>query len=118
MNEPVKPNLEKMVEENLLLTREVLLQTQKIRRHMLVGQILNVIKIVLIVGPIIVGIFFLQPYFKQIFSTYSQLLGGGSGQSLLNGGSALQEILGNTDADLIKNYSQILQNNGINLKSR
>ena len=33
MSEPVKPNLEQLVEENLLLTREVLLQTQKIRRR-------------------------------------------------------------------------------------
>lgn len=118
MTEPIKPSLEQMIEENLFLTREVYSQTQKIRRHMFVGQVLNVIKIVLIVGPIIVGIFFLQPYFKQIFSTYNELLGGGTGASLLNGSSALKEVLGNTNQDQIDAYTKILENNGINLKSR
>jgi len=118
MSEPIKPSLEQMMEENLLLTREIHSQTKKIHRHMLIGQVLNIIKIILIIGPIIVGIFFLQPYFKQIFSTYNELLGGGSGQTLLNGGNVLQGILGNTDQDVIKNYSQILESNGLNLKSR
>lgn len=118
MSESVKPSLEQMMEENLLLTREVYSQTQKIRRHMLMGQILNVVKLVLIIGPIIVGIFFLQPYFKQIFGAYNELLGGGSGQTLLNGGGALQGILGSNNESALENYSRILENNGINLKSR
>ena len=121
MTDPIKPagkSLEQMLEENLLLTREVYSQTQKIRRHMFLGQILNVVKLVLIIGPIIVGIFFLQPYLKQIFSTYSELLGGGWVRTRLDGGGALQEILGNTNEDTIKNYSQILENSGVNLKSR
>ena len=115
---PTGRNLEQMLEENLLLTREVFKQTEKIRRYMLWGQIFSAIKIILIVGPIVVGIFFLQPYFKQIFSTYSQLLGNGTGQTLLNGGGALKGLLGGQTDTTIEDYNQILENNGINLKSR
>lgn len=85
---------------------------------MLFGQIFNAVKLVLIIGPIVVGIFFLQPYFKQVFSAYNELLGGGSGQTLLNGGGALKGLLNNQNDKTIEDYAKALENSGINLKSR
>ncbi|MDP1709322.1 MAG: hypothetical protein Q8L21_00335, partial [Candidatus Komeilibacteria bacterium] len=75
---------------------------------MLVGQIIGGIKLVLIVGPIILGVIFLQPYLKQLMGTYNDLLGGGSGQTLLNGTGLIKDVLN----------SQSLEGTGINLKSR
>lgn len=121
MSETIPPNkrsLEQMIEENLVLTREVFKQTEKIRRYMLFGQIFTAIKLVFIIGPIVVGIFFLQPYFKQIFGAYNGLLGSGSGQTLLNGSSALQGLLNNQNDKAIENYAKTLESSGINLKSR
>lgn len=88
MNEPSKPSgqsVEQLLEENLILTREIYRLTEKTRRYMLMGQILGAIKLVLILAPLIAAIVFLPPYLKQAFSTYSELLGAGSGQTLMPG---------------------------------
>ena len=115
---PAGRNVEQMLEENLLLTREIFKQTEKIRRYMFWGQVFGALKIILIIGPIVVGIFLLQPYFKQIFSTYSQLLGNGTGQTLLNGSGALKSLLNSQTDQTIEDYAKVLENSGINLKSR
>ena len=90
LSEPA--SLEQMVRENLELSREILLHTRKTRKYMLFGQVLNVVKVVLIIGPIIVALIYLPPLIQQLFGTYSDLLGGGTGQTILEGTGFINSI--------------------------
>lgn len=80
INDPNQNNasLEALVRENLELTRQIYALTEKTRRYIFYGQVLGVVKIVLIVGPLIVGAFYLAPLLKQTLGLYSGLLGGGT----------------------------------------
>ena len=89
--------IERLVRENLTLTKEIIEHTRKTRRYILYGHIFNVVKIVLIVGPIILAILYLPPLLEQVFGTYSELLGGGTGQTLLEGNSFINKLFQNTN---------------------
>jgi hypothetical protein len=98
-SENVKPEssstfAEKLLKENLELTRKIFEHTRKTRRYILFAQILNVIKVILIVGPIILAILYLPPLIKQGLGVYTELLGGGTGQTLLEGSSFLENLFG------------------------
>jgi len=60
------------------------------------GQVISVVKIVLIVGPIIIAFLYLPPLIKSMLGTYSDLLGNGTGQAILEGNSLLDSIFGTT----------------------
>jgi len=86
-------SLEDLVRENLELTKEIFELTKKTRKYILFGQIMNVVKIVLIMGPIIIAIIYLPPIIKEFFRTYSELLGGGTGKTLLEGSGFVNQLL-------------------------
>lgn len=87
------PSLEDLVRENLELTKEIFELTKKTRKYILFGQIMNVVKIVLIIGPIIIAIIYLPSIIKEFFGTYSELLGGGAGKTLIEGGGFVNQLL-------------------------
>ena len=89
--------IERLIRENLTLTREIIEHTRKTRRYILYGHIFNIIKVVLIVGPIILAILYLPPLLQQVFGTYSELLGGGTGQTILEGNSFMNRLFQNTN---------------------
>ncbi|MBI1961676.1 MAG: hypothetical protein HYS45_03170 [Parcubacteria group bacterium] len=91
-------SLARMMRENLELSREILEHTRKTRKYLLFGQILNVVKIVLIIGPIIIALIYLPPLIKQLFGTYSELLGGGTGQTILEGTGFINSIFNKNPA--------------------
>jgi hypothetical protein len=80
--------------ENLALTKEIIEHTRKTRRYILYGHIFNIIKIVLIVGPIIVAILYLPPLIQSLLGTYTELLGGGTGQTVLQGNGFINQLFG------------------------
>lgn len=92
INEPNK-SLETLLLENLELSRAIYRQNQKTGRYILFGQVLGLIKLVLIIGPLIAAALYFTPYLKEMFGTYENLLGAGTGQSLLQGNSLLQSVL-------------------------
>ena len=67
--------IEQMVRQNLSVTREVLESVEKIRRYILWIKILNIIKLVLILLPIILALIFLPPLLGQVFKQYGDVLG-------------------------------------------
>lgn len=85
-------NLEKLVRENLKLTSEVLELTKKTKRYIVFGQVLNVLKIVLIIGPIVLAIIYLPPIIREFISTYSDLLGSGTGSTILQGSGFVDQL--------------------------
>ncbi|MBU2576002.1 hypothetical protein KKF64_02855 [Patescibacteria group bacterium] len=93
-NESKDEVLERLARENLNLTREILEYVKKTKRYILFGQILNVIKVVLIIGPIIIAIIYLPSIIREFISTYSDLLGGGTGNAILQGGGFVDQLFG------------------------
>ncbi len=87
-----RATLEELVRENLKLTQEIIEHTRKTRRYILFGQVLNVVKVVLIAGPVILAIIYLPPLLGQWFSAYTELLGGGTGQTILEGNSYINRL--------------------------
>lgn len=85
-------SLESLIRENLELTREIIEHTRKTRRYILFGQVLNVIKVVLIAGPVILAIIYLPPLIQEWFGAYTELLGGGTGQTVLEGNSFINSF--------------------------
>lgn len=88
-------NLENLLEENLRLTREIKELAEKTRRYILFGQIFSVVKIILIIGPIILALMYLPPLFKEALKGYGDILGDGTGDSVINSSNFLQDYLGN-----------------------
>lgn len=93
-----RATLEQLVRENLELTREIIEHTRKTRKYILFGQVLNVVKVVLIAGPIILAIIYLPPLLGQWFGAYSELLGGGTGTTILQGNSFINQLFGQNRA--------------------
>lgn len=86
-------NIESMLQENLELSREIYRLTQKSNRYILFAQIFTVVKIILIIGPIILAIIYLPPFFKEALGTYRDLYGNGTGDSIINSGELLNKYI-------------------------
>ncbi len=75
------------MEENLELSRRIYESTERARRYILWGQVLGVIKLLIIIVPLVWGVILLKPYLQTAFGAYSDLLGvpsqGGTNDSLI-----------------------------------
>jgi hypothetical protein len=75
-NEVITPaDIKKLLEENLELTRETHKIVKKIKSHIVLEQVLNIIKILVIVVPIILGIIYLPSILKPLWDQYQQAIG-------------------------------------------
>ncbi|MBI2637030.1 MAG: hypothetical protein HYW81_02455 [Parcubacteria group bacterium] len=90
--QPGLETLEQLVRENLELSREIVEHTRKTRKYILFAQVLGVVKVVLIVGPIIIALIYLPPLLSQWFGAYTELLGSGTGQTILEGNSFINTL--------------------------
>ena len=98
---PIEQNneLKALLEENLSYAKQIYTSTEKTRRYIMWGQVLAFVKIILVVGPLILGFLYLQPYLKSVFGTYQDLLGGGlpststpNSDSANNSGNILEQF--------------------------
>ncbi len=74
----IQEKIAEMVETNLKVSEEILQTTLKIKKYILWMKIMNIVKILLVVVPLVLGFLFLSPYLKSMqsaFSTYGELLG-------------------------------------------
>lgn len=81
-------DLKKLLEENLRVSQENHKMLKSIKRHFVWQKVLSIFYFIVIVGPIIIGIFYLPALIKPIMEQYQGLLSGAS--------------LGNVDASSIK----------------
>lgn len=79
--------IKKLIEENLVLTKEIKEMTKKMSRYMLWAQIFGFLKLLIILVPIVLAIFYLPPLLKDIFAQYQGLLG-------FDGGNLIGNLLG------------------------
>ena len=78
-NEEIK----KLLEKNIELSEQILVLTTKTRRYIFWQQVYDAFKFLVIIVPLVIGIFYLPPLLKNAFSQYSSLMSGsGEAQSL------------------------------------
>ena len=105
----MEDEIKKLLEKNLELNQEIFKMVKSIKNYVITQRIWFAIKILIILVPIILGIIYLPPLFKNVVGRYQQLLGlsqGGLNLESLLGGSGLdinKVDLDNVPAD-IKNY--------------
>ena len=84
----MEEEIKKLLKENLKLNQEIYKMVKGIKSFVFWQRIWGVVKILVIVGPIIVGIIYLPPLFKQVLGQYQSLLGVGQNdlnlENLLN----------------------------------
>lgn len=76
--EPIKSeaSLKELIEKNLKWSQIIYEQNRKINNKLLWSAIFSWFKLLIIVGPIIWAIIYLQPMLKGVWTQYNQLLGG------------------------------------------
>lgn len=79
-------DIKKLLEENLELSRKTHRIVKKINSHIVLEQVLNVIKILVIIVPIILGIIYLPTLLKPYLEQYKQImdLSGSNGLDISN----------------------------------
>jgi len=101
MDEENKTNqsedIKKLLEQNLKLTEEIFVMTKKIKSYITFQKFMSFIYILLIIGPIILGLIYLPPLLSGMFDQYKNILGlqGESSnaiESLLNGSAGKIDI--------------------------
>jgi len=73
-----KLGLEELLKENLRYSRTILVDMQKIKRHMMWRTIFNLIWLVLFVAPVIIAIFWLPSFIGDFIQQFQGLTGDGS----------------------------------------
>jgi len=91
-NEKETESIEELVRQNLELTRELAKQMRSVRRYFFWQRILSVFYLIIIIGPIIIGIFYLPPLLKNVIAPYQELLGGANKAGGLDINSILNEL--------------------------
>ena len=92
-----------LLEESLELQRRIYESTERTRKYIVWGQVLGVIKILVIVVPLIWGVVLLKPYLQTALGAYGELLGTPS-QNSGNGGLLQQLKNSGIDAEDLQQY--------------
>ena len=66
--------LQAIWEQNSLIQAELAKLTRKVSRYLLLARISAVVWLLLVLGPIIAGIIFLPPLFKDLMASYQSVL--------------------------------------------
>lgn len=66
--------LQAILEQNAAIQEDLAKLTKKVSHYILMARISTVIWLVLIIGPIIAGIIFLPPLFKDLMASYQSIL--------------------------------------------
>lgn len=74
-----KTNLEGLLRENIRYSKAILVDTQKMRRYMLIRMIFNIIWIVLILAPVLLAFFWLPSAIGGMFTQVQEITGSGQG---------------------------------------
>lgn len=88
-------DLKSLIEKNIKWTQVVYEQNKKIKRRLNLMVWGGAVKWLIILAPVILGIIFLPPLFKQYWSQYGSLLGGIGGGAAVPGGLDINKIIGN-----------------------
>ncbi len=74
-------DLKKLLQENLAKTQEIHQVSLKIKRYLVMAQLLSILRLLIIVVPIVLAIIYLPPFFREAFAEYKNLLNSGGESS-------------------------------------
>ncbi len=72
--ESQNPDVKALLEENLRLARAIYTSTEKTRRYIFWGQVFGFVRVLLIIIPLVLAYWYLQPYLQQLTGTYQQIM--------------------------------------------
>ena len=106
--------IKKLLQENLSYAKATYEAAEKTRRYILWGQVLGFIKLAIVIVPMVIAYYFLQPYLKTALSTYQDLLGMPASQGSQNSDAKINPEMLKQLQDLqksggLKNLEQILK---------
>ena len=67
--------VKELLEKNLELSEKIYKNSKYIKKFVITSQILGFLKLLLIVVPIVLGVIYLPPLLKNVYSQYQELLG-------------------------------------------
>jgi hypothetical protein len=67
--------IKRLLQKNLEYSKQNHEMLIRVKRYMLIQQILSILKLVLILVPIIIAIFYAVPFLREAAGTYRQLIG-------------------------------------------
>ena len=67
-----------MLDENRHLLEEIKKNTERTRKYILWSQVFLVVRMLIIILPLIAGVIFLRPFFKEAGSAYEDIIGSGA----------------------------------------
>jgi len=74
--EPIKDSkIERLLEENLEYSRKILEATSKTRRYINFIRVINAIKLLLIVIPLVFALIYVPPLLQNVIGAYQDILG-------------------------------------------
>ncbi|MFA6551220.1 MAG: hypothetical protein WCV41_01680 [Patescibacteria group bacterium] len=85
-------SIEELVKQNLELTQDLQKQMEKIRRYFFWQRMVSIFYLIIVIGPIILGLIYLPPLLKDVIAPYQEALGGTSSANSLNVNSILNEL--------------------------
>ena len=98
MEDPRLLKIEQLLKDNLEISRKILEDSEKTRKYIMWQRILGIVKIVIIVIPLLLALYFLPPLLSQVIGSYSSIfnqLNGGSGATVETfNAEALKTLLG------------------------
>lgn len=86
-------NLNRRFEEQNMILKNILKQSQKTGRYLLWLKVLNILKILIIIAPIVLAIIYLPPFIKRAINKYQDVLPGLEGAWERLSGSQISESL-------------------------
>ena len=86
-------DLEKLVKQNIEYTKEVHAMVIKIRKYIIWQQVLNIVKIVIILIPIILAIVYALPIIGQAMGQYSAVMDQLNNVSGIGGVNSANQLL-------------------------
>lgn len=75
-NENESVSIEELVKQNLELTQDLQKQMEKIRRYFFWQRMVSIFYLIIVVGPIILGLIYLPPLLKDVIAPYQEALQG------------------------------------------
>ncbi|TSC84636.1 MAG: hypothetical protein G01um101413_20 [Parcubacteria group bacterium Gr01-1014_13] len=94
-----EPGLKELIEKNLKWSQIIYEQNRKINNKLLWTAIASWLKVLLILVPLVLAIWYLGPLLKDVISQYSELLG--------NSGQATSESQENSMSNLLLKWSNL-----------
>ncbi|MFA4831415.1 MAG: hypothetical protein WC862_05435 [Patescibacteria group bacterium] len=95
-------DLKVLIEKNIKWSQIIYEQNKKIKHRITLMAVGSYVRLLIIIVPVILGIIFLPPLFKEVWNQYSQLLFGGADRGLGDAEEIFSQVSGDQMGELLK----------------